>query len=952
MKRYLYGLLVITFLLCRPIYIIAEEIAPPAEEPMEEEAENTEPESQPEEDVSEEAVNTSDIPDLLINEVMIGSEVNPEKDSWVELYNPADQPIDLSGWQIRGVTKGGKWIDVIKEAQIIEADGYFLLSYYSNSRYSALGIKPNMTKDSVYFAEGTIEIELKKPNDDISDHMSIEHQSSDKFRSYERSDDNEWHPSTGQTNLKEGLAKTFATPGAANSNEPVNTDGAEEALPPEPATENTDTEPEPTSVQPSSSLAAIEFSYPSYQLINELMVNPEGSDTAGEWVELHNSTKGPIDITGWYLDDAEGGSAPYWIRDKTVLMPDEYRLFTAPNLDLSFKNSEDDVRLLDPNGEPKEVIHYTGVKENWTYAKKPDGNFEWAKTISPGSENQFPPPPKAYPVDAVIIQNVLPNPDGKDGGNESITFKNNLNESISLEGWTLTNQKGKAYALDGTVVGAYEKKAADPSDFGLTMTNTADQISLMDPVGNLIDRINWTDAKSGQLIFRANYFHDGMNARVLRVIDGDTLEAEIDNETFKIRLIGVDTPETVHPFLEEEEFGQEASDYLKSLLANQAIVLEFDEAVMDTYNRLLAYVYLRGIFINAEIIKNGFSQAYTDYPFRYSDEFMAYEQKAKEKGVGLWAYETAGQATEGQDNDRGPLNDEINIENIVELVIDESIENNEENDEIELKEVIVCPKKGLEIDAILPNSQKGETTEWIRLINPTDQKICLSGWKIDDELTGGSKAFLIKGGAIAPGGVRTFRKDETGLALNNSNDCANLLNADDDVIDRICYGKTHKNELFTHDGGNWQPQPKKSTAKKTKPPASSPKTNREATNYQWELKNETLEGEIAFVYEEGKMLYLESNSQTIPVSYAGSPVDMGMAKQLIDIQKPVTLHVRASEFEKQLIGLEQKKINEQSTKTEYPIEIKYFLILMIMGGGCYGLKKYFDKPFKKRTITP
>lgn len=965
-KRYLCGLLVINLFLCQPIQLIAEEINPPTEGAdlsQEDEGSDLRPEEEvtpqtegadnnprPEKDGEDVILATDNpiTPNLLISEVMIGSEVNPEKDSWVELYNPNDEAVELTGWQIRGVTKGGRWIDLVKESQAIEPDGYFLLSYYSNSRYSALDIKPGITKDSLYFTEGSIEIELKDPNGGIGDRMSTEHLLSDEFRSYERNDDGEWSRSVGQANIKEGLLKTFATPGAVNGDQQTDEQGADGLIPPEAQ----DNHPEPSApTGPTPSSAPIEFSYPSYQLISEVMVNPEGSDTEGEWIELHNNTHGPIDITGWYLDDGEGGSAPYWIRDKTVLMPDEYWVFTAPALNLSLKNSEDDVRLLDPNGEPKEVIRYSGAKENWTYARRPEGDFEWIKTISPGGKNQFPPPPKAYPVDAVIIQNVLPNPDGKDDGDETITLKNNLNESIGLEGWALVNQKGKLYPLDGIKVEAYGKKTIDPSDFGLTMTNTSDQISLMDPAGNLIDRINWSDAGSGQLIFRANYFRNGMGARVLRIIDGDTLEVEIDNEAFKIRLIGVNTPETVHPFLEEEEFGREAGDYLKSLLTNQTVVLEFDENVMDTYNRLLAYVYLRGIFINAEIVKNGFGEAYTDYPFRYLDDFVRYEQEAKEKRAGLWAYSTDMPIAEGQDNNPGTTEDEINIENTEELVIDENIENGEKNDEIELEEAIVCPTEGLEIDAILPNTQKGENIEWVRIGNPTDQKICLKGWKIDDELSGGSKPFAIKGGAIAPGGMRTFRKDETGLALNNSNDCANLLNADDEVIDRICYGTTHKNEIFTHKGGDWQPQPKKSTAKKSNATTSAPKMNREVANYQWELKNETLEGKIAFIYEEGEVLYVKNETQTIPVSYASSPVDMSMAKQLIDIQKPVTLHVRASEFGKQLIGLEQNKASDQPANKSYSVELKYLLAIVMAIGGWYGLRKYFDKPFKKRTIT-
>jgi micrococcal nuclease len=76
------------------------------------------------------------------------------------------------------------------------------------------------------------------------------------------------------------------------------------------------------------------------------------------------------------------------------------------------------------------------------------------------------------------------------------------------------------------------------------------------------------------------------------VIDGDTIEVRINNRTEKVRFIGVDTPETVHPTKGEEPYGREASDYTKSQLNDQSVGLEFDVEKRDRYGRLLAYVWL------------------------------------------------------------------------------------------------------------------------------------------------------------------------------------------------------------------------------------------------------------------------------------------------------------------------------------------------------------------------
>lgn len=105
-----------------------------------------------------------------------------------------------------------------------------------------------------------------------------------------------------------------------------------------------------------------------------------------------------------------------------------------------------------------------------------------------------------------------------------------------------------------------------------------------------------------------------------RVIDGDTIVAEIDGKHEKIRLIGVDTPETVHPSKPVEYFSKEASEFTKRMVEGKQVRLEFDWQKRDKYGRLLAYIFLiDGVFVNAEIVKQGYGHAYTRFPFKYLD---------------------------------------------------------------------------------------------------------------------------------------------------------------------------------------------------------------------------------------------------------------------------------------------------------------------------------------------
>lgn len=122
-----------------------------------------------------------------------------------------------------------------------------------------------------------------------------------------------------------------------------------------------------------------------------------------------------------------------------------------------------------------------------------------------------------------------------------------------------------------------------------------------------------------------------------RVIDGDTIVIEIDGKQERVRLIGVDTPETVHPSKPVEYFGKEASEFTRKMVGGKKVRLEYDWQRRDKYGRLLAYIYLEdGTFLNAEIIKQGYGFAYTRFPFKYLEEFRQYERDARNNSKGLW----------------------------------------------------------------------------------------------------------------------------------------------------------------------------------------------------------------------------------------------------------------------------------------------------------------------------
>jgi micrococcal nuclease len=127
-------------------------------------------------------------------------------------------------------------------------------------------------------------------------------------------------------------------------------------------------------------------------------------------------------------------------------------------------------------------------------------------------------------------------------------------------------------------------------------------------------------------------------AYCVRVIDGDTIVVRIDTEEFKVRYIGIDTPETVDPNRLIGYFGKEASQKNTELVSSKNVRLEKDVSDVDKYDRLLRYVYKDNVMINAELVRLGYAKAATYPPdVKYASLFVKMEREARDNNRGLWA---------------------------------------------------------------------------------------------------------------------------------------------------------------------------------------------------------------------------------------------------------------------------------------------------------------------------
>jgi len=123
---------------------------------------------------------------------------------------------------------------------------------------------------------------------------------------------------------------------------------------------------------------------------------------------------------------------------------------------------------------------------------------------------------------------------------------------------------------------------------------------------------------------------------VTRVIDGDTIEVDIDGTIYKVRYIGLDAPELDDKQPEYCALAQEATRYNRQLVEGKTIRLEKDISETDKYERLLRYVYVDDIFVNAELVRQGLAWAKVYEPdTKYQDIIEKAEAEARKDKIGL-----------------------------------------------------------------------------------------------------------------------------------------------------------------------------------------------------------------------------------------------------------------------------------------------------------------------------
>jgi len=269
---------------------------------------------------------------------------------------------------------------------------------------------------------------------------------------------------------------------------------------------------------------------------------------------------------------------------------------------------------------------------------------------------------------------------------------------------------------------------------------------------------------------------DGMTpARVLDVVDGDTIQVSIDDRRYTVRYIGIDTPETVRPNHPVEWMGPEATAANEALVAGKTVYLEKDVSETDSYGRLLRHVYLAdGTMVNLELVRQGYAHA-GSYPpdVKHQERLDQAEREAREAGRGLWGREgTPGPATSTPRRTPSPEPQATGAGGSSRGIVIGTIHYRGE---------------------IKPN----EPDEYCEIRNDGPEAVDLAGWRLNAGSDGQDltfPSFLIQPGQVCRVYTDQVHRETCGLSFhspgalwNNGGDCARLYDAGGTLVAQSCY---------------------------------------------------------------------------------------------------------------------------------------------------------------------
>lgn len=309
--------------------------------------------------------------ELVINEFLPAPATG--EDEWIELYNKEDVAVSLKGWQLDDVADGGSSPHTIDTDIIIPAHGWVLFSQ------SDTGVNLNNGGDTV---------RLICPDGKVQDTFSYTTSTSEY--SWQRypdgaSDWGETDTTTPDASNQQGSIPTPTTETGSPTKTPSKTPTSETTATKTPTKTKT-----PVGTKTPTPKATTNAGNNDAILITEFMPYPKDkdwnsdgkTDTKDEWVELYNASNKTVDLSGWQIDDSEGGGSTYTI-DGEQIQPNGYKVIYRS---FSLNNDSDEVRLFSPDGELVQTVSYSNPQPDYSYARI-NGEWKLVENPTPGDKN-------------------------------------------------------------------------------------------------------------------------------------------------------------------------------------------------------------------------------------------------------------------------------------------------------------------------------------------------------------------------------------------------------------------------------------------------------------------------------------------------------------------------------------------------------------------------------------
>ncbi len=446
-------------------------------------------------------------------------------------------------------------------------------------------------------------------------------------------------------------------------------------------------------------------------VINELMWTGSLVSSADEWIELKNITDSDIDLTGWKLTRLKDGQEIDMIEISSgSIESGGYFLISNSSADHSFTKGESILNI-----EPDLIDSAVSLTNNNLQIKLYNQNGNLIDTAGNGEKPLAGNNDKKYSMERndLVVDGTLAS--SWHTATQRINFDSNREEK-------------------GT-----PRSTNSPSVF-------SSPSSYPESVSRYITLVDCLEAE----------------VYVTYIVDGDTINVDLNGEDQRIRLLGIDSPESAKSsdFKVDEPYYREAKEFAESELLGKTIKLlvsSDSSEQYDSYDRLLAAIIINNEIFDIDSIKHGLSRAYyLSNPLIISSAWENEEQLAKNNHLGIWEY-------------------------------------------FGLKSDII-------INEFIPNPDgKDSENEWIELYNTSNHSIDLSNWFLDDR-DGGSNPYLFPDGTIiSPNGYLIIKITDSGIALNNKGDSVRLFNPSISLVEEVVYKEIAKEGWsYNRDNdGNW-----------------------------------------------------------------------------------------------------------------------------------------------------